>query len=120
MDHVYVEDVGSHVGEVVTLKGWLYNKRSSGGIHFLLLRDGTGIIQCVVQQKKVSEVHCVGPPQALLVLPQEGKLFAGRGVVALLQVFESKGVPLDPRHPPLELFRRHDFGVVSLRLDDLL
>lgn len=55
MDHVYIEEVGTHVGREVTLKGWLYNKRSSGGIHFLLLRDGTGIIQCVVQQKKVSE-----------------------------------------------------------------
>ncbi|MFC1629148.1 asparagine--tRNA ligase, partial [Gemmatimonadota bacterium] len=34
----------------MTLRGWLYNKRSSGKIQFLLLRDGTGIIQCVVKQ----------------------------------------------------------------------
>ena len=35
-------------GESVTLKGWLYNKRSSGKLAFLQLRDGTGIVQCVV------------------------------------------------------------------------
>ena len=55
MDHTYIRDIGSHVDEEVTLKGWLYNKRSSGGIRFLLLRDGTGIIQCVVRQKDVEE-----------------------------------------------------------------
>jgi asparaginyl-tRNA synthetase len=50
MDQTYVKDVGGQVGGRVTLMGWLYNRRSSGGIHFLLLRDGTGIIQCVVRQ----------------------------------------------------------------------
>jgi asparaginyl-tRNA synthetase len=46
--HVYIEDIEGHVGEIVTLKGWLYNIRSSGKIHFLELRDGTGFIQGVV------------------------------------------------------------------------
>ncbi len=45
---VYIEDVQNHVGEEVVIAGWLYNKRSSGKIHFLLVRDGTNIIQCVV------------------------------------------------------------------------
>ena len=44
---VYVEDLARHAGEEVTLKGWLNNKRSSGKIHFLQVRDGTGICQCV-------------------------------------------------------------------------
>jgi asparaginyl-tRNA synthetase len=51
---VYVEDVGQHEGEDVTIKGWLYNKRSSGKLHFLLLRDGTGVIQAVVSRADVS------------------------------------------------------------------
>ncbi len=50
MDRVYINSIGSHAGTEVTLRGWLYNKRSSGKIQFLLLRDGTGIIQCVVKQ----------------------------------------------------------------------
>ena len=47
MGNVYVEDLGEHLGEEVTLRGWLYNRRSSGKIHFLLVRDGTGVCQCV-------------------------------------------------------------------------
>lgn len=43
----YISDLKNHVGETVTLKGWVYNHRSSGKIKFLLLRDGTGISQCV-------------------------------------------------------------------------
>ena len=53
MSQVYVEDVGSHDGQAVTIKGWLYNKRSSGKLHFLLIRDGTGVIQCVVVKSAV-------------------------------------------------------------------
>jgi asparaginyl-tRNA synthetase len=51
---VYIQDIGRHEGEEVTLKGWLYNKRSSGKLHFLLVRDGTGVLQCVVFQKDVT------------------------------------------------------------------
>lgn len=47
MKGVYVEDVGAHEGSEVTVRGWVYNKRSSGKLQFILLRDGTGIIQCV-------------------------------------------------------------------------
>ncbi|MGE0526215.1 MAG: asparagine--tRNA ligase, partial [Bdellovibrionales bacterium] len=44
---VYISDLKDLVGQTVTLKGWVYNHRSSGKIKFLLLRDGTGICQCV-------------------------------------------------------------------------
>src|SRR5947199_8217305 len=48
MKHTYIEDVGKHVGQEVTLRGWVHNKRSSGKIQFLILRDGTGYIQGVI------------------------------------------------------------------------
>jgi asparaginyl-tRNA synthetase len=54
-DFVYVENLSQHVDKEVTLKGWLYNKRGKGKLHFLLLRDGTGIAQCVVFKANVSE-----------------------------------------------------------------
>jgi len=54
MHWVYIEDIAKHEGQEVTLKGWLYNKRSSGKLHFLLVRDGTGILQCVVFQRDVT------------------------------------------------------------------
>ena len=50
-----VADIAKHDGEVVELRGWLYIARSSGKIAFLQLRDGTGIIQCVVVKANVPE-----------------------------------------------------------------
>jgi asparaginyl-tRNA synthetase len=43
----YVEDIGQYEGQQVTLKGWLHNKTDKGKLQFLLVRDGTGIIQAV-------------------------------------------------------------------------
>lgn len=54
MNQTYVENVAAHEGQEVTLRGWLYHKRSSGKLHFLQVRDGTGTIQCVVFQKEVT------------------------------------------------------------------
>src|SRR5215210_3553892 len=48
MTQTYIDQLKDHIGESVILKGWLYNKRSSGKLVFLQLRDGTGIVQCVV------------------------------------------------------------------------
>jgi asparaginyl-tRNA synthetase len=53
MAWVYIEALGQHVGQEVTLKGWLHNRRSSGKIHFLQLRDGSGICQCVASRAEV-------------------------------------------------------------------
>lgn len=47
MPVVYVENVSAYEGAEITLRGWVYNKRSSGKLQFILLRDGTGILQCV-------------------------------------------------------------------------
>ncbi len=53
-DFVYIEELDRHVGERVTVKGWLDQRRSSGKIKFLVVRDGTGYLQCVAVQKNVS------------------------------------------------------------------
>src|SRR5712691_6310392 len=53
--HVYIEDIGTHEGQDVTLKGWLHNRRSSGKIHFLIVRDGSGFIQAVVSKAAVGD-----------------------------------------------------------------
>ncbi|OIO09704.1 MAG: asparagine--tRNA ligase [Elusimicrobia bacterium CG1_02_63_36] len=45
---VSVGRIADHDGKRVSLKGWVYNKRSSKKLHFIQLRDGTGTIQCVV------------------------------------------------------------------------
>jgi asparaginyl-tRNA synthetase len=48
MEWVYIEDIGRHAEEDVEIRGWVYNKRSSGKVRFLLVRDGTGIIQATL------------------------------------------------------------------------
>ena len=50
----YINQLSTHVGEEVTLKGWLYNLRSSGKILFPQLRDGTGVVQCVVLKNAIT------------------------------------------------------------------
>ncbi len=52
--HAYIGAIAAHEGKQVTLKGWLYNKRSSGKLVFLEVRDGTGVMQCVVFKGNVS------------------------------------------------------------------
>lgn len=50
----YINELSKHVGEEVEIKGWLYNLRSSGKLLFPQLRDGTGVVQCVVFKKAVA------------------------------------------------------------------
>ena len=53
--HVPIAKIGDYVGQDVTLAGWLHNRRSSGKIHFLVVRDGTGFIQVVMGKNDVGE-----------------------------------------------------------------
>jgi len=48
MTWVYIEDIGAHKDQDVEIRGWVYSKRSSGKVRFLLVRDGTGILQTTV------------------------------------------------------------------------
>jgi asparaginyl-tRNA synthetase len=48
-----VEHLARHVGQTVTLQGWIYSRTSKGKLHFVQLRDGTGTVQCVLFQKNV-------------------------------------------------------------------
>ena len=49
------EKIGEHAGQTVTIKGWLHNRRSSGKIHFLTVRDGSGFLQVVMGKRDVDE-----------------------------------------------------------------
>lgn len=53
MKQTYISDLKDHIGEEVVLKGWLYNIRNSGKVQFLIMRDGTGLCQCIVFVKNV-------------------------------------------------------------------
>ena len=51
----YIEDIASHEGQEITLRGWLHKRRSSGKIHFLTVRDGTGFVQAVMSKSAVGD-----------------------------------------------------------------
>jgi asparaginyl-tRNA synthetase len=71
-----IDEIGRHVGADVEVRGWVYNLRSSGAIHFLVLRDGTGILQAVaVRQDLAPEIF-----EAAGALTQESSVIAG-GIV---------------------------------------
>ena len=55
MNQTYINRIGEHVGASITIKGWLHNRRSSGKIHFLVIRDGTGFLQVVMGKKDVDD-----------------------------------------------------------------
>ncbi|MGE0462711.1 MAG: asparagine--tRNA ligase [Vicinamibacterales bacterium] len=73
--HVYIDRIGEHVGETVTIRGWLANRRSSGKIHFLMVRDGTGFLQVVMGRNDVgddtfSSADHLGQESAIIVTGQ--------------------------------------------------
>ena len=76
MERTYLKHIAQHEGREVEIRGWLYNKRSSGKILFLIIRDGTGMIQGVVVKSEVApEVF-----EAAKSLTQESSLIV-RGTV---------------------------------------
>src|SRR3954471_12066954 len=71
MDQTYINQLKDYIGQEVTLKGWLYNTRSSGKLVFLQLRDGTGIVQCVVfkgnDEAVFEKAKALGQESAIIV-----------------------------------------------------
>ncbi len=56
MEWVLIKNLKNYSGQEVEVRGWLYNKRSSGKIIFLILRDGSGLLQCVIVKKEQPEL----------------------------------------------------------------
>jgi asparaginyl-tRNA synthetase len=69
---VYIEDLKDNVEKLVTLSGWLYQSRAGGKVLFLIVRDGTGLCQCIVEKSKVpdglfDELKRLGQESSLIV-----------------------------------------------------
>jgi asparaginyl-tRNA synthetase len=69
MRTIAIAEARQHVGEEATLRGWLYNKRSSGKILFLQIRDGTGVLQAVLARPENSELFALADE-----LPRESSI----------------------------------------------
>ena len=53
---VYLSDVPKHEGEEIIVRGWAHNVRSQGKLHFIILRDGSSYVQCVVRDKTLPKI----------------------------------------------------------------
>ena len=60
MENIYLSDIADYENQEATFNGWVYNTRSIGKIWFLILRDGTGMTQCVVTRDETSiDIFCL-------------------------------------------------------------
>ncbi len=117
--HVYIDRIGEHVGETVTIKGWLANRRSSGKIHFLMVRDGTGFLQVVMGRNDVgddtfSSADHLGQESAIIVTGQvraDQRAKGGYELVAsgMEVVAPSHDFPITPKEHGVDYLmdRRH-------------
>ena len=69
---IRIEKMKDHVGEEVWIQGWLYNARASGRVQFLVVRDGSGMCQAVMEKTDgnadlFSEVKHLGQESSLKV-----------------------------------------------------
>ena len=60
MENTYLSDIADYENQEATFNGWVYNTRSVGKIWFLILRDGTGMTQCVVTRDDTpNDIFCL-------------------------------------------------------------
>jgi len=117
---IRIQDAGQHVGETVEIAGWLYNLRKSGKIVFPLLRDGSGIMQCVAVKANLDEALF----EELKNLTQEsslvlcGKIRAEQrapggyeldveGAVVFQRVPETDPYPITPKEHGIDFLMDH-------------
>ena len=112
-----IEMLGQHIGQEVELSGWLANRRSSGKIHFLLLRDGTGTVQAVMGRQDVPEDIFAAADH----LPQESSLIltgvvradprAPSGVEVTVRsirvIQQAEAYPITPKEHGVEFLMDH-------------
>jgi asparaginyl-tRNA synthetase len=97
-DRVWISELPEHIGGTVTLAGWAYNRRSSGKIQFILLRDGSGRVQCVMSADDVGDE----------------KFAEMDGVTMESSVWVRGSVREDKRAPSGVEVTIQDFGVIAL------
>ena len=100
-NHVRIADFAANLGQTITIRGWLYNARSSGKLLFLEIRDGSGIVQGIVAKNAVSEEVW----NRAVALTQESSIIV-------------TGTPREhPKRPGVYELDVHDLTIVQLAQD---
>ncbi len=112
-----IEHLKDHVEQEVILKGWLYRGRSSGKVLFLVIRDGTGLCQCIVEKGKVSDelfeqLKRLGQESSLTVtgaVRAEDRSVGGYelAVTDAQIVSPADGYPITPKSHGIDFLLRH-------------
>src|SRR3982074_1133404 len=117
MSTLRIKDLPQHVGEKVTIDGWLYNKRTSGKLKFPIVRDGSGYLQCVVFKKEVTDETWAAADAATQessvrvtgTVREEGR--APGGVELGVETFEILGAaaeyPISPKEHGTDFLMNH-------------
>jgi nondiscriminating aspartyl-tRNA synthetase len=105
MERISTTDLSSHVGERVRLAGWLHRLRRLSGVSFLILRDGKGLAQIVVDDPALIERLAALHNESVLVV--EGHAVAEAQAPGGVEVHQSAVEVLSPASapPPFDLFR---------------
>jgi asparaginyl-tRNA synthetase len=119
-ERITIADAARHVGETVEIPGWLYNLRKSGKIVFPILRDGTGLMQCVAVKNAVpedlfEELKHLTQESSLIVrgkIRAEARAPGGyemdvEGAVILQKVSESDPYPITPKEHGVDFLMDH-------------
>lgn len=117
MQKTTINDLGKFIGQEVTLQGWLFNKRSSGKIKFIILRDGSGYLQCVYFKGSVPEdvfnkADRVGQESSIVVtgiVKEEPRAPGGYELDAknLEIIHETHDYPITPKDHGIEFLLDH-------------
>ncbi|GAB4298272.1 MAG: asparagine--tRNA ligase [Ignavibacteriaceae bacterium] len=117
MPNILINQLKNYVGQEVTVKGWLYNKRSSGKVKFLILRDGYGYLQCVFFKGNLSDevfqtADSLGQESSLEVtgkVKAEPKAPGGYELDAsdLKVISETHDYPITPKEHGIEFLLDH-------------
>jgi|UniRef100_A0A7C6EBQ4 asparaginyl-tRNA synthetase len=114
---MFIEELKDYVGKEVTINGWAYNKRSSGKIRFLIVRDGTGFLQAVFSEKDVSAeafalADRISQESSLTVsgiVRADKRAPGGYELIAkdLKLIQEAKNYPITPKEHGIEFLMEH-------------
>ncbi|MBC8470432.1 MAG: asparagine--tRNA ligase [Planctomycetes bacterium] len=116
-DYTTINCLSKHDGKEVRLAGWLYKGRSSGKVQFLVIRDGTGLCQCIVEKSKVPEelftqLKHLGQESSLTVtgtVRADERSLGGYelAVTSAKIISPADGYPITPKSHGIDFLLRH-------------
>jgi asparaginyl-tRNA synthetase len=112
-----IRELSRHVGETVTLQGWVEGTRGHGKVAFLVLRDGTGIAQCVLLKSELPDalwdLHAALTPESVVEVSGEVREDARApggfeiGITGLEVLAEAEKYPIQPKEHGVDFLLDH-------------